>query len=88
MNLKIITCLITISITNSVFSANILYIAPVASPSHHVWNRVLAFGLIERGHNVTMLTHDAEKHPLPNNFTFILLEGVLYLIIFYVNHTS
>ncbi|KAF2886449.1 hypothetical protein ILUMI_19724 [Ignelater luminosus] len=76
MNFKIIITLIVAFIANSVFSANILYVTPVASPSHHVWNRVLAFGLIERGHNVTMLTHDAEKDPLPKNFTIILLEGI------------
>ncbi|KAK5648759.1 hypothetical protein RI129_003651 [Pyrocoelia pectoralis] len=56
--------------------ANILYVAPIASPSLQRWNRALAMGLRNRGHNITMLSHDAEKGPLPQNFSLILLEGI------------
>ncbi|XP_031329149.1 UDP-glucuronosyltransferase 2B7-like [Photinus pyralis] len=56
--------------------ANILYVAPIASPSLQRWNRALAMGLRNRGHNVTMLSHDAEKGPPIQNFTLILLEGI------------
>ncbi|KAF5280903.1 hypothetical protein FQR65_LT03052 [Abscondita terminalis] len=58
------------------YCANILYVAPVASPSLQRWNRALAMGLRDRGHNITMLTHDVEKDPVPKNFTIILLEGI------------
>ncbi|KAK5648756.1 hypothetical protein RI129_003648 [Pyrocoelia pectoralis] len=58
----------------TVLGANILHIAPVGSPSHHIWNRALAFGLIKKGHNVTMLSHFEEKEKF-KNFHIILLEG-------------
>ncbi|KAF5282558.1 hypothetical protein FQA39_LY04965 [Lamprigera yunnana] len=63
---------------NCVFGANILYISPVASRSHHIWNRVLALHLNMKGHNVTMLSHD-DENVKPTNFTIILLEGIYKL---------
>lgn len=58
-----------------VWGANILYVAPVASPSHHLWNRVLALELVKNGHNVTMLTHDKEKTKPPKGYHEIIFEG-------------
>uniref|UniRef100_A0A1Y1LV35 UDP-glucuronosyltransferase n=2 Tax=Photinus pyralis TaxID=7054 RepID=A0A1Y1LV35_PHOPY len=59
---------------HSVLSANILHIATIGSRSHHIWNRALAIGLTEKGHNVTLLTHTSEDQKL-KNFHIILLEG-------------
>ncbi|KAK5648757.1 hypothetical protein RI129_003649 [Pyrocoelia pectoralis] len=58
----------------TVLGANILHIAPTGSRSHHIWNRALAFGLIRKGHNITMLSHSEEKEKF-KNFHIILLEG-------------
>lgn len=66
--------LVLLLITNSVFSANILFISPIASPSHHIWNRDLAFGLANRGHNVTLLGPDKDEKA-PANYHHIYLEG-------------
>ncbi|XP_031329630.1 UDP-glucuronosyltransferase 3A2-like isoform X2 [Photinus pyralis] len=55
-------------------SANILYIVPLGSPSHVIWNRALAVSLNDKGHNVTMVTHTEEKQKI-KNFHTILLEG-------------
>lgn len=59
----------------TVLGANILHIAPVASPSHYLWNKVIALALVERGHSVTIVTHDTEKNVTPENYTVITLEG-------------
>lgn len=63
------------SILGSALSANILYLATVASPSHHIWNKNLALGLVAKGHNITMLSHDSEKK-LPKNFHIITMDGI------------
>jgi hypothetical protein len=55
---------------------NILYVAAVASPSHHIWNRALAFELANRGHNVTHIGPDQDDVPKPHNYSHILLEGI------------
>ncbi|RZC40275.1 UDP-glucuronosyltransferase 2B17-like, partial [Asbolus verrucosus] len=48
----------------------------IPSPSHHIWNRALAFGLTNKGHNVTYIGPDEDEVPKPQNYTHILLEGV------------
>ncbi|RZB39172.1 UDPGT domain containing protein [Asbolus verrucosus] len=48
----------------------------MASPSHHIWNRALAFGLANKGHNVTHIGPDEDKVVKPQNYTHILLEGI------------
>ncbi|XP_068907603.1 UDP-glycosyltransferase UGT5-like [Tenebrio molitor] len=58
------------------FGSNILYAAAVASPSHHIWNRALAFELANRGHNVTHIGPDQDDVTKPLNYSHILLEGV------------
>ena len=35
------------------YSANILYLAHIASPSHGIWNTAFIDGLVKSGHNVT-----------------------------------
>lgn len=59
-----------------VLTANILFISPMPSPSHHIWNRALAFGLVEKGHNVTLIGPDKDK-VLPKNYTHIYVEGII-----------
>jgi glucuronosyltransferase len=36
------------------------------SPSHFIFDKVLAEGLAARGHNVTMVTPDVDKKVFPN----------------------
>lgn len=64
-------------VVKSVLCANILYIEPVVSPSHHIWNRAVGLELVKRGHNVTAIGHDIEKLPV-DNYTQFIFEG-LYL---------
>ncbi|PSN57998.1 hypothetical protein C0J52_08095 [Blattella germanica] len=61
--------------TNPILSAKILAIMPVASPSHHIYDRSLTVALAERGHQITIITPDAEKKPVPN-LTEIIIEGL------------
>lgn len=58
--------------------ANILFVAGIPSPSHHIFNRALAFALADRGHNVTMIGNDEEKE-VRKNFHFLLMEGTYSL---------
>jgi len=54
--------------------ANILFLLPVPSPSHRLWNDVLIEGLAARGHNLTVLSVEYERSR--PNVTFIHLEKV------------
>lgn len=54
--------------------ANILIISTLASPSHQIWNEAYIKVLLEKGHNVTILTQDDSKI-ISSNFTVIKLEG-------------
>lgn len=55
-------------------SANILFLLPVPSPAHRLWNNVLIESLAERGHNLTVLTVEFERSR--PNITFIYMENV------------
>lgn len=56
-----------------VFSANVLFLSGVASPSHHIYNRAFVIGLAKT-HNVTFVSSDEGKpHP---NVHYIHLEKV------------
>jgi glucuronosyltransferase len=68
--------LLTLVSVNCCIGSNILFVSPVPSPSHHIWNRALAFGLVNKGHNVTLIGPDQDKVPKPANYTHILLEGI------------
>ncbi|KAF5282555.1 hypothetical protein FQA39_LY04962 [Lamprigera yunnana] len=65
--------LLFLLLVSGVHGANILHISHISSGSHHIWNRPLAFNLVKKGHNVTMLSRQNEKSK-PTNFTLILLE--------------
>jgi glucuronosyltransferase len=47
-------------------NGNILFLNSIASPSHHLWNRVLIKGLASKGYNITMVSVDNDKNPAPN----------------------
>lgn len=55
------------------YCANVLYIHGVLSPSHHIWNRALAKGLADAGHNVTFISTDKPKGEV-KNLHYIVLE--------------
>ncbi|XP_068083563.1 UDP-glycosyltransferase UGT5 [Anabrus simplex] len=60
---------------NVAMAANILALVVTPSPSHHIWNRALMLALAARGHKVTVVSPDPEKHPVPNHRD-IVLEGL------------
>jgi glucuronosyltransferase len=62
------------TVINMASSANILFLNGIASPSHHLWNRVLIRSLAEKGHNITMVSVDNDKSPQPN-IHYIFLEA-------------
>lgn len=57
-----------------IYCGNILFLNGVASPSHHLWNRVLVRGLAAKGYNITMVSVDDDKNPQPN-IHYIFLEA-------------
>lgn len=74
-----IFALVTLQLITHTFGANILLLSGIASPSHHMFNRVLGAGLAAK-HNVTFLSGDLGKTPIPN-LHYIHLERV-YAAIF------
>lgn len=66
--------LLAFQLITQAFGANVLYISGVASPSHHIFNRALAVGLA-RSHNVTFVSADISKTPIPN-LHYIHLEKI------------
>lgn len=52
---------------------NVLYLHGILSPSHHLWNRVVARELAGRGHNVTFLSVDNPKGET-ENLHYIVFE--------------
>ncbi|XP_065161652.1 UDP-glucosyltransferase 2-like [Atheta coriaria] len=54
--------------------ANILMMATLMSHSHHFWNEAIAIGLVDKGHNVTVLSHDYTQIKR-DNFTVITIDG-------------
>lgn len=59
---------------SAVDSANILFLLPVPSPTHRLWNNVLIESLAERGHNLTILSVEHERSRA--NVTFIYMENI------------
>lgn len=59
---------------SSARSANILTIATLISPSHHIWNEAVFLGLVANGHNVTVLTHEKPSINV-KNYTILHLNG-------------
>ena len=61
-------------IIGQVYCVNVLFIHGVLSPSHHIWNSVLAKKLAQNGYNVTFLSVDPPKEKV-ENLHYIVLEG-------------
>lgn len=59
---------------SAISCGNILFLNGIASPSHHLWNRVLARGLAAKGYNITMVSVDDDKSPHPN-IHYVFLEA-------------
>ncbi|PNF21497.1 UDP-glucuronosyltransferase 2B31 [Cryptotermes secundus] len=55
--------------------ARILALLNLASPSHYIFNRALLIALANKGHQVTVVTTEVEKHPVPNMKT-IVMDGI------------
>lgn len=55
--------------------ANILYLAALPSPSHHVWNREIINSLASHSHNVTVLSPDFDAIP-PKNVHYLKVNDI------------
>lgn len=62
------------AIVNAIECENILFLNGLASPSHHLWNRVIIGGLASKGHNITMVSTDNDQNPQAN-IHYIFLEA-------------
>lgn len=71
--MKLIYIFLIIFVKN-VVPGNILFISPLPSASHHIWNRSIMEGLVQKGHNLTVLTVEIERSY--KNMNFILMENV------------
>lgn len=71
----VISIFIISALIEVIACGNILILNGIASPSHHLWNRVLARGLAKEGFNVTMVSVDEDKSPPQPNIHYIFLEA-------------
>ncbi|XP_069681581.1 UDP-glucosyltransferase 2-like [Periplaneta americana] len=71
----LLTTLIMFAGLQEAESARILGLLNFASPSHHIFNRVLIRALAARGHQVTVISTDVDADNVPN-LTSIKIEGV------------
>lgn len=72
--MKITKILLVLALTSTTESANILCYFFVPSPSHHMVFQTIPKGLVERGHNVTVLTTNPLNDPSIENLTEIDLS--------------
>jgi len=72
--MSLLVKLILICSTSQAFCTNILYLHTLLSPSHHLWNSVLAKELAQNGYNVTFFSVDPPKGKI-ENLHYIVLEG-------------
>lgn len=75
MGLKIGNFIFLLFLIREAISVNILYIHAVLSPSHYIWNSVLAKELAFRGYNVTFLSVNSASSEI-KNFHHITIEKV------------
>ncbi|GAB0099854.1 hypothetical protein DMENIID0001_157440 [Sergentomyia squamirostris] len=66
-------------LARNVNGANILVLEGLASPSHHIFVRVVNEALAAQGHNVTSISADVEKDPVAN-LTYLYNEKVYELL--------
>lgn len=55
--------------------ANILIAYDLIAPSHHIWNYALAKGLVDKGHNVTMIGPFTEREDETAKYHPISIKG-------------
>ncbi|KAG5891753.1 hypothetical protein JTB14_012487 [Gonioctena quinquepunctata] len=65
-----------ISNQHDVICENILVIDVVTSPSHQLWNDVIANALVSKGHNVTVLRSNSIPVKKRENLHTIIIEGL------------
>lgn len=53
---------------------NILFLAGIGSPSHHIWNREITYALAERGHNITVISPNRDEDQ-PANVHYLQIDG-------------
>jgi glucuronosyltransferase len=70
---KMLSVILILTILQYSYGANILFLNPVASPSHNIFNFALAEALALKGHNVTYASVDLPENA-PPNFHSILIE--------------
>ena len=71
ISLKLLTILVLIKV---VYCGNILVLNGIASPSHHLWFKVLVKGLADKGHNITIIAAEGDKKA-PPNVHYIVMEA-------------
>lgn len=76
--MKRIILVILFTLISGNFSANVLYLSNVASPSHFIWCRSLLHSLVDKGHNITALSPDVEKSSA--QLTYLHLEKIYSMI--------
>ncbi|KAJ8982534.1 hypothetical protein NQ317_018575 [Molorchus minor] len=60
---------------------NILLLDYVESPSHYIWNYAFVEGLMEKGHNITMLGPFVDKNNSTGKYHPIVLDGISEAIV-------
>uniref|UniRef100_A0A336MEL0 CSON000515 protein n=1 Tax=Culicoides sonorensis TaxID=179676 RepID=A0A336MEL0_CULSO len=75
MRLKLLFFVYFLNVISFGYGANILFLSPLASPSHHNWNRNLYLAMAKNGHNVTALSPDTDQD-ITENLHYIKLDGV------------
>lgn len=71
-------CFISVTVLTFAWAANaknILFLAGLPSPSHHIWNREIVNALSAKEYNVTVLSTDVDSVK-PSNVHYLLLNGV------------
>lgn len=57
-------------------TGNILFLSGSLSAGNHIWNRVIATSLADRGYNVTFLTPERDVSAVNERLHFLQMEGV------------
>ncbi|GLH09947.1 Uncharacterized protein GBIM_14958 [Gryllus bimaculatus] len=75
INKSIIAVIVLLTYISLCSSANILVLFTLASRSVHFWHTPLLSALANKGHNLTVISPDAQKKPIPN-LTDIQIDGM------------
>lgn len=72
--MKLCSFVILIILLHNISAANILFIGLIQSVSHHIWEEQLIGGLVQKGHNITLLSYADPKLKL-DNYNVIKFPG-------------